>query len=157
MQTLETTLADTLCRRFDAFLDQSRALCAGLSDRELWTRPYAYGNSVGHLLLHVTGNLNYYIGANIANTAYVRHRDMEFADPAGRAKADVLDDLAASVAMVTQTIRAQSSDDWSRPYSAVGTDETLRLGIVIRCTHHFHHHLGQIIYLVKEHGLRRGQ
>src|SRR5437870_10527990 len=41
---------------------------------------YPYGNSVGHLVLHMTGNLNYYIGARVAGTGYVRDRDREFTD-----------------------------------------------------------------------------
>ena len=148
-------MAEAFGRRFGAFLDQATALSADLSDDEFWTRPYAYGNSVGHLLLHITGNLNYYIGTQIAGTGYVRDRDLEFTDSSRRPRAEVLRDLAAAVAMVRQTIQSQSADDWSAPYSAVGTDETNRFGMMLRCTHHFHHHLGQIIYLVKEHMERR--
>jgi hypothetical protein len=36
--------------------------------------------SAGHLPLHLTGNLNYYIGAQIAATGYVRDRDREFTE-----------------------------------------------------------------------------
>jgi len=36
-----------------------------LSNEQFWRKPYAYGNSVGHLVLHMTGNLNYYIGARV--------------------------------------------------------------------------------------------
>jgi len=32
-----------------------------LSNEQFWRKPYPYGNSVGHLVLHMTGNLNYYI------------------------------------------------------------------------------------------------
>ncbi len=46
-----------------------------LDEEQFWMNPYEYGNSVGHLVLHLTGNLSYYIGAQIAGTGYVRHRD----------------------------------------------------------------------------------
>ena len=39
-----------------------------LSDEQFWRNPFGYGNSVGHLVLHLTGNLSYYIGARIAGT-----------------------------------------------------------------------------------------
>jgi Protein of unknown function (DUF664) len=152
---LSDTIAGALCRRFEAFLHQSRSLCSGVSESEFWTKPYPYGNSIGHLLLHVTGNLNYYIGTQIAGTGYVRDRANEFTDTSRRPKAEVLADLASAVAMVQATIKAQSADDWSQAYSAVGTDESDRFSMVLRCTHHFHHHLGQIIYLVREHVERR--
>ncbi len=155
MDELTETVASGFVRRFDTFLEQARALSEGLSEDEFWTRPYPYGNSAGHLLLHVTGNLNYYIGAQIAGTGYVRNRDLEFTDATRRPKADVLRDLAAAVAMVKQTIPAQSASDWSLPYEAKGSDDPDRFAIVLRCTHHFHHHLGQIIYLAREHARRR--
>jgi hypothetical protein len=155
MTPLTETMATAFIRRFDAFLDQTVSLAEGVSEGEFWARPYPYGNSIGHLLLHITGNLNYYIGSRITNTGYVRDRDREFADTVHRPKAQVLADLAAAVSMVTQTIRTQSADDWRAPYSATGTDEQDRFAIVLRCTHHFHHHLGQIVYLAKEHARNR--
>ncbi len=157
MTALADTVATALTTRFEAFLEQAKTLSAGLSEDEFWVRPYDYGNSAGHLLLHVTGNLNYYIGTEIAKTGYVRDRPLEFADATRRPKDDVLRDLEASVALVTRTIQAQSADDWSAPYSGTGSDETTRFGIMLRCTHHFHHHLGQILYISREHAARRGQ
>ena len=49
-----------------------------LSLEQLWTQPHPYGNSIGNLILHLTGNLNYYIGAQIGGTGYVRQRPLEF-------------------------------------------------------------------------------
>jgi hypothetical protein len=36
-----------------------------LSNEQFWRNPYPYGNSVGHLVLHLTGNLSYYIGSRV--------------------------------------------------------------------------------------------
>ena len=33
---------------------------------QLWIKPFPFGNSIGHLVLHLTGNLNHYIGALVA-------------------------------------------------------------------------------------------
>src|SRR5581483_7866992 len=60
-----------------------------LSSEQLWQRPFPYGNSIGNLILHLTGNLNYYIGAQIAGTGYIRHRDLEFSD-SGKPKDELL-------------------------------------------------------------------
>src|ERR1051326_8608767 len=48
---------------------------------KVYFKPFNYGNSLGHLILHLTGNLNHYIGAGIAGTGYVRNRPLEFTDP----------------------------------------------------------------------------
>ena len=53
---------------------------ASLTEDQFWKNPFPYGNSVGHLVLHLTGNLNYYIGSQIARTGYERDRPREFAE-----------------------------------------------------------------------------
>lgn len=148
---LTALIAGTIGNYLGVFNARVHTLAAELSEQQFWTRPYAYGNSMGHLILHITGNLNYYIGAQIGGSGYVRDRPLEFSDASQRPKADVLAALDAAVAQATTVIGAQSASDWSLPYSAVGTDDKTRYSIVQRCTSHFHHHLGQMIYLVKAH------
>jgi uncharacterized damage-inducible protein DinB len=153
--TLSGMLVSTLDHYFTAFAKQARQWTSGLSDDEFWTKPYPYGNSAGHLILHITGNLSHFIGRHIAGTNYVRNRDLEFTDASRRPKEDVLRALDEAVALVVSTVSSQSADDWSRPYAAPGTDDATRLSIVTRCLAHLHHHVGQIIYLAKEHERRR--
>src|SRR5467141_283066 len=75
-----------------------------LSNEQFWRKPYPYGNSVGHLVLHVTGNLNYYIGARVAGTGYVRDRDREFTDGQPPRKDEALGAFDRTMAMVAATI-----------------------------------------------------
>lgn len=124
-------------------------LTAPLSTSQLWERPYPYGNSVGNLLLHLTGNLSYYIGAEIAKIGYVRHRDHEFTD-GGKSKEDLLKDFDNAIETVVSTIASQSDDDWSAPYSATGTKLKHRFGMFLSCAAHASEHMGQIIYLQRE-------
>ena len=153
MSGLEGTLASVLVGRYITNAARVRELAAPIGDKQFWQRPFSYGNSFGHLVLHLTGNLNYYIGAQIAKTGYVRDRPREFNDPNPPPKEEALKRLDNAVAMVVETIRAQSSDDWSAEYSAEGTDATTRLDIVVVCAAHMQHHIGQMIYLGYE--LRR--
>ena len=92
------------------------------TNAQFWQKPFPYGNSFGHLVLHLTGNLNYYIGAQIAQTGYVRDRPREFNDPNPPSKEEALKRFDDAVAMVQQTIRAQSPEDWSAEYSGAGTN-----------------------------------
>ncbi len=147
MPELEQTLSEVLTGRYFANLARVRELAAPLTEKQFWTNPFSYGNSFGHLVLHLTGNLNYYIGAQIANTGYVRDRAREFTDPTPPSKEEALKRLDHAVAMVIQTIRAQSPEDWSRPYSGVGTNCGNRLDMTVQCAAHMQHHIGQMIYL----------
>ena len=89
-----------------------------LTDEQFWSNPYPYGNSVGHLVLHLTGNLSYYIGARVADTGYVRNRDLEFTETRRPAKAEVMRKFDETIAMVISTIEKQGPGDWTLPYSA---------------------------------------
>ena len=77
---------------------------------QLWTKPFPFGNSIGHLVLHLTGNLNHYIGALIADSGYVRHREHEFTDPARYPLDEVLARFHQAVDMVVKTLEAQDAN-----------------------------------------------
>ncbi len=127
----------------------------GLSDEQFWRKPYPYGNSVGHLVLHLTGNLNYYIGAQISETGYVRDRAREFTDQQPPSKEEVLKAFDRAMAMVAATIRNQRAGDWGKAYTAEREPEAKdRFNILLRSAGHAYHHVGQIIYLTRE--LARG-
>src|SRR4051812_38722485 len=111
---LPQTIAASLSSRYSALAARVRELAEPLSDDQFWQKPFAFGNSFGHLVLHLTGNLNYYIGSQIAATGYVRNRDLEFTDAARPTKAEVMRRFDDAVSMVVNTIAAQSPADWSR-------------------------------------------
>jgi uncharacterized damage-inducible protein DinB len=120
-----------------------------LSSEQIWQRPYPYGNSIGNLILHLTGNLNYYIGAQISSTGYVRHRDLEFSESV-KPKNELLKAFDDAIRVVVATVERQSEQDWSAPYQAERADASTRFGQVLACAGHAFHHVGQIIYLQKE-------
>jgi catechol 2,3-dioxygenase-like lactoylglutathione lyase family enzyme len=138
-----------------AFRDYSRrvhTLAEGLSDAQFWARPYPYGNSLGHLTLHLTGNLNFYVGREMAGTGYVRDREREFHEADPPSKVETLRRLDEAVDLVVATLERQTADDWAAPFAATGADGTHdRFSMFLRATAHFHHHVGQMIYLAKEH------
>ncbi|HEY6369277.1 MAG TPA: DinB family protein [Candidatus Sulfotelmatobacter sp.] len=147
MSKLDGTLVFVLASRYVANAARVRALAEPLIDGQFWQKPFPYGNSFGHLVLHLTGNLNYYIGAQIARTGNVRDRPREFNDPNPPSKAEALKGFDDAVAMVVRTIGAQSSEDWSADYSGAGTDAKTRLDMIMQCAAHMQHHIGQMIYL----------
>lgn len=147
MAELNETIASSLAARYLKLAGTVRELAAPLSEEQFWVKPFAFGNSFGHLMLHLTGNLNYYIGAQIAETRYVRDRPREFSDASRPSKADVLKKFDEAVEMVERTIRAQSDEDWSKPYSAAGSEAKTRFEMVLQCATHLHHHIGQLMYL----------
>ncbi len=153
MSELNETLTSVLIERYAANATRIRALAAPLTNAQFWQKPFPFGNSFGHLVLHLTGNLNYYIGTQIAKTGYVRDRPREFNDRTPPPKDEALIRFDDAVGMVLKTIRAQSQEDWAEEYSGAGSDAKNRLDIVVICAAHMQHHIGQMIYLNYE--LRR--
>ena len=147
MTDLHAILMDVLADRYVANAARVRELAAPIGEDKFWRKPFTFGNSFGHLVLHLTGNLNYYVGAEIAQTGYVRDRPREFSDPNPPSKEEALKHFDEAVNMVVRTIRAQSPDDWSAAYSGVGTNARNRLDMVMQCAAHMQHHIGQMIYL----------
>jgi uncharacterized damage-inducible protein DinB len=151
MPELPSVVASTLTSYYQEVRNRIHELVAPISTEQLWTKPYPFGNSIGHLLLHLTGNLNNYIGAQIARTGYVRNRPLEFSDAAKHSKEKVLANFDPAIAMVVDTIRKQSPEDWSAPYHDATEPRTdTRFAAFMRMAAHAYHHTGQIIYLVKE-------
>lgn len=150
MPGLNLTLASVLADRYNANLARILELASPLTEMQFWQKPYPYGNSFGHLVLHLTGNLSYYIGAQIAGTGYVRDRPREFSETAPPSKGEALERLGKTVAMVAQAIEMQSPNDWSKAYSAMNTNCSNRLDMMLQCAAHMQHHIGQMIYLAYE-------
>ena len=150
MAELGETMTSSLAAQYLKLAGTVRELAASLSDQQFWANPFAFGNSFGHLVLHLTGNLNYYIGAQIAGTGYVRDRPLEFSDVTQPSKAMALKKFDQAIEMVLSTIKSQSADDWSSDYAAIGVDARDRFGIVLTCATHLHHHIGQMMYLCFE-------
>jgi len=151
MPEVSSTVTSTLAAYYEEVRDKIHELVAPISTEQLWTRPYPYGNSIGHLLLHLTGNLNHYVGARIAGTGYVRNRPLEFSDTSRRPKEQVLGDFDRAIDVVASTIRRQRPEDLVAPYSdPTEPRSNTNFAVFMRMAAHAYHHTGQIIYLSKE-------
>ena len=150
-QDLHFTLVEGFIARYTELAGSVATLAASLTEDQFWQKPFSFGNSFGHLVLHLTGNLNYYIGAEVGATGYVRDRDREFVEPKRIPKAEALKKFDDAISTVLSTLKAQSPADWAKPYTAM-REETAgnRFNIFLRCATHLHHHVGQMNYLCFE-------
>ncbi len=151
MPDLSGTVASGLAEYYEMVAEPVHKWVDPIAQEHLRRRPHPYGNSAGHLLLHLTGKLNYYIGARIAQTGYVRDRDREFNETQQKPKEQVLQEFDRTIAMVVATLRRQSPEDWMIAYSAEREPTAKNhFTIFLRCAGHAYHHVGQIIFLSKE-------
>src|SRR5262245_46633124 len=146
--SLTQTLQDELARYFEHLAGRVEKALRALPRDKVYVKPFTFGNSVGHLVLHLTGNLNHYIGARIAGSGYVRDRPREFTEPTPPSPEECLHRFHAAVRMVIDTLRSQSESDLQRPITDEQPIQT-RFGMFVVCVSHMNNHVGQMAYLVQ--------
>src|SRR5262249_51788022 len=138
-----TTLArSALIAELDELLQAVRELSQPLSEQELWTKPIEPGNSVGHLLLHLTGNLNYFVGAQLGGSGYVRDRDREFTEASPPSKAVTLGNLEEAVATFRRVVAGLSAEQLTAPHPEKRFGPVLQA--LMHLVAHFAVHRGQM-------------
>jgi hypothetical protein len=113
-------------------------------EEDLWTTKGLVKNSCGNLTLHIVGGLNYLLGAKLANTGYVRNRDLEFTRKNVERKI-LLTQLEELIPMIKETLRNINLDaDYPIPF-----DDAIRSNgyVLVQLSLHLNYHLGQVNYL----------
>jgi len=136
-----------LIEELEQLRDAVHELAGPLSEHELWSKPVQPGNSVGHLILHLTGNLNHYVGAQLGGTGYVRDREREFREEQPLAKAALLGNLDAAVTIFRRVVEGLSAQRLAaeHPHAASGS----ALKTLVHVVAHFALHRGQMTYLAR--------
>jgi uncharacterized damage-inducible protein DinB len=139
--------SDEFARYFEHLADRVENAVRSVSGDALWIKPFPFGNSIGHLVLHLTGNLNHYIGAMIAGSSYVREREKEFTQEHHPSAEELLESFREAVAMVVRTLHSLDDEGFQALVEHNVPIQT-RLGLVLVCAAHMNNHIGQMSYLV---------
>ena len=113
----------------------------------LWNTKGRISNSAGNLCLHLCGNLQYYIGAVLGTSGYVRNRKAEF-ETRGIAVERLLKEINRAQSAVAETLSKIDSStlDADYPERVFGEAMSVRF-FLIHLQGHLNYHLGQINYL----------
>ncbi|MEO1513514.1 MAG: DinB family protein [Bacteroidota bacterium] len=123
--------------------------CLGmLSEEKVWWTPNGHVNSIGNLILHLSGNVTQWILSGIGGAEDVRERDLEFSTTGGHNKADLYNKIEAVVEQAAEVIRQMDADVLAQKYNIQGFDNT-GYGVVIHVIEHFSYHTGQIALMTK--------
>ena len=125
-----------------------RAAVEALPHERLWWRPNEQVNSVGNLLLHLSGNVRQWIVSGVGGQPDVRKRTLEFAARGGATAADMLDGLDATLREADAVLRGLLPSELLERRSIQGRDTTV-MEAVYHVVEHFAGHTGQIIWIAK--------
>ena len=116
------------------------------NEANLWLIEKNIANSAGNLCLHLTGNLRAFIGAQLGNSGYVRHRDLELSSK-NIPKAELIRQIEETIIVVSQTLNKLTEDDLSQDYPVVVFAEKMTTGyFLVHLATHLGYHLGQVNY-----------
>ncbi len=117
------------------------------SESNMWITDLEITNSGGNLCLHLIGNLKTFIGAALANSGYIRQRELEFSAKDIR-RSDMLTEIDETIDIVTQGLNQLSEEQMinSTFPIKIWAHETNMPFTLIHLHSHLNYHLGQINY-----------
>jgi uncharacterized damage-inducible protein DinB len=119
-----------------------------LTDEQVWWRPNPESNSIGNLLLHISGNARQWIVCGLGGANDERQRQTEFDEREGISREELLGKLRKTVSEIDDVLADFDPSRLLDDYQIQGTTSTA-LAAIFHVTEHFSMHTGQIILLTK--------
>src|SRR5258705_68529 len=119
-----------------------------LNDEQIWWRPNSESNSIGNLLLHLSGNARQWIVCGVGGAPDARDRDSEFAQREIITRDQLLARLTQTLADVDTALARVDANDLLEKKNIQGLEVTM-LDAILHVVEHFSMHTGQIILLTK--------
>src|SRR6185503_6669268 len=119
-----------------------------LSNEQIWWRANPESNSIGNLLLHLSGNVRQWIVVGLGDVPDTRDRDSEFAQRDIVSATELLDRLRQTVHEAVATLARFDPQKLSQDFPIQGL-EVSGLEAIFHVVEHFSMHTGQIIMLAK--------
>jgi uncharacterized damage-inducible protein DinB len=119
-----------------------------LTDEEVWWRQHETNNSVGNLILHLTGNLRQFILSGVGGAKDLRNKDKEFSERQRISKEELIQELQEALFAADETL--SRLDAGRLLETTIVQDRERRIfEIIAVVVEHFALHCGQIIYITK--------
>ncbi len=137
----------TLKSLFKRDLEKLKTEIGQYNDEDaIWKVDGEITNSAGNLCLHIIGNLNGFIGAELGNSGYVRQRDLEFSTRE-TPRAELLKMIDETITVMDSSLDKVTPEQLEADYPKVVFADKMTTGwFLIHLATHLNYHLGQINY-----------
>jgi len=129
-------------------LDRIQHCVGQLSDAQVWWRPQTAMNSIGNLMLHLTGNIRQWLIVGLGGGQDMRNRPAEFSERGPIPRSELLGKLEATVAEARAVLERQTARQLveSRPIQGASVSG---LASIFNSVPHFRGHTQEIIHLTR--------
>lgn len=115
-------------------------------ENQIWAVEKNISNSGGNLCLHLIGNLNTYIGAEIGKTGYIRNRPLEFSSK-DIPKSELIKKIEDTILVINDALDTLTEVDLTAIYPQIVFEKEMTTGFfLVHLATHLDYHLGQINY-----------
>ncbi len=122
----------------------SREVAAYRDDAEVWRALPGMSNCGGTLVLHLVGNLRYFVGAVLGSTGYARDRELEFSRR-DVTREELQSQLQLTIADVRTTLAACQPSMLDAPFPVAVRDYRVSTrAFLLQLATHLTYHLGQL-------------
>ena len=132
-----------------SYLPKVEHCLSQLTDDDIWQRANEASNSIGNLILHLSGNVQQWIVGGVGNEPYHRDRQHEFGERGGISREELLARLKATLAQADQVLAKVDPASLLERKEIQGCDVTV-MEAILRIVQHFALHTGQIMLLTKQ-------
>lgn len=139
---------EVILRLYEESLPRINRCLDQLTQEQIWWRPNPSSNSIGNLVLHLSGNVRQWICAGLGGNEDHRHRQLEFDTQEGYSGEVLKNQLMTTMSEARPFIEQVAVTELLRKRS-VQTFEETGLTILVHVTEHFSYHTGQIAYITK--------
>jgi len=136
-------------RYLDEYMEKISRAVTLLDEEQIWWRPCAKTNSIGNLLLHLSGNLTLWLVQGLGGDTFRRDRAAEFTADRTQTGEDLLAGLSTVVARCQKVLLSLEGQPLDRVV-AIQTYQADVLGIVFHAVEHMSYHTGQILFIAKQ-------
>lgn len=152
MQTrsdMDRVILDALNSRITKILPNQILACVEeLSEEQLWWRANEQSNSVGNLVLHLSGSLRHYVSKTVGGIDYDRNRSAEFNEREHLRKEEVITIFKETISQVTQILDSFDTSHFLEPTPEPAYNPTV-FNLLFNVSIHVATHTGQIVFVTK--------
>ncbi|HKY28503.1 MAG TPA: DinB family protein [Pyrinomonadaceae bacterium] len=130
------------------YLPKLKRCLESLTDEQVWWRANEESNSIGNLLLHLSGNARQWLVSGLGREADHRERQQEFDERSLISRDELLARLETTLTDVDRVLADFDVERILEQHQIQGTAVTA-LEAIFHVTEHFSMHTGQIILITK--------
>ena len=144
-----TIYREWLIRKFEEIKRRTQQAIEQLDESQLNAAPDVHSHNIPALLRHIEGNMKERIAKGIRGESITRDREREFAKE-GMSREEALSLIGDTMDKIVRTVAGMTEAQFEETQVVRGRERT-HLDMLLQCAAHYSEHMGQILYIVKQH------